>query len=296
MTQNNNFSPLPWYSSKEEWNSRKSYAYGNIYPLFAPAATLLPFQIAVPHGSIVMRLLVYGLDDPGNPEANITHDPAVEATLQVLPSPQGGYDVVSFPGTYALSTPLSEGVHYMALNIVHGGTGDSGEWFYSEQFTVVKGITPYLTVEWWDNTDLVFDAGCVLYQGGYRNRLHFIAEIGKPGYEYEEEGEQRDGYFFPEKQLSWKTYRFTVLAPEYLCDVMRFIALADHVRITDGNGRVYTCDTFGLEVDWQVQGDLAAVEAEFTTDTAVKKIPTCGTAAAGGDFNNDFNNDFSNAG
>ena len=77
---------------------------------------------------------------------------------------------------------------------------------------------------------------------------------------------------------------------------MRFIALADHVRITDGHGRVYTCDTFGLEVDWQVQGDLAAVEAEFTTDTAVKKIPTCGTAAAGGDFNSDFNNDFSSAG
>ena len=45
MNENNNFSVLPWYDNIDEQNSRKSYAYGNIYPLFTPAHSLLPFQI-----------------------------------------------------------------------------------------------------------------------------------------------------------------------------------------------------------------------------------------------------------
>ena len=45
MIQNNNISVLPWYTSINEQNHRKSYAYGAIYPLFAPADRLLPFQI-----------------------------------------------------------------------------------------------------------------------------------------------------------------------------------------------------------------------------------------------------------
>ena len=45
MTPNNNLSVLPWYSDIKYQNHRKTYAYGNIYPLFTPARTLLPFQI-----------------------------------------------------------------------------------------------------------------------------------------------------------------------------------------------------------------------------------------------------------
>lgn len=286
MTQNNNFSPLPWYKTKEEWNSRKSYAYGNIYPLFAPASTLLPFQLEVEEGAAVRSLQLW---KDGTVLAELYDYPVVTASLQAYPSPADeSRSVLLFPGTTRMPVAIGDGLCHLELLMDKGGILER---YYSEQFTVVQDITPYLTVEWWDDTDLVFDAGCVLYRQGYRNRLHFIAELGKPGYEYEEEGEERDGYFFAEKRLSWKTYRFTVLAPEYLCDVMRFIPLADHVRITDKYDRAYLCDTFGTEVDWQEQGDLAAVSAEFTTDTAVKKIPTCGSAATG-DFNADFSADF----
>ena len=44
MIQNNNTSVLPWYTSINEQNHRKSYAYGAIYPLFAPADRLLPLR------------------------------------------------------------------------------------------------------------------------------------------------------------------------------------------------------------------------------------------------------------
>lgn len=44
IQSNNNFSVLPWYTSIDEQNHRKSYAYGNIYPLFTPKNKMLPFQ------------------------------------------------------------------------------------------------------------------------------------------------------------------------------------------------------------------------------------------------------------
>ena len=97
-------------------------------------------------------------------------------------------------------------------------------------------------------------------------------ELGKPEYQFEEEGEDRDGYFFPEKRISEKTYRCTILASEYLCDVMRLIGLSDYVRVTDKYGRKYDCDTFLITPEWQTQGDLASIEIEFETDTVVKKI------------------------
>ena len=83
------------------------------------------------------------------------------------------------------------------------------------------------------------------------------------------------------------------MAPEFLCDVMRFIRMADYIHITDKYGRKYDCDMFLITPKWQTQGDLANVEIEFKTATVAKKIGrgyiTPGTK---GDFNNDFNNDF----
>ena len=116
--------------------------------------------------------------------------------------------------------------------------------------------------------------------------------IRETEYKFEEEGEERDGYFFPEKQISEKTYKCTILAPEYLCDVMRFIRMADYVRVTDKYGRNYDCDTFLITPKWQTQGNLASVEIEFETATVVKKNGRGYIIANKGDFNNDFNNDY----
>jgi hypothetical protein len=169
---------------------------------------------------------------------------------------------------------------------------DGNATWYSEIITVVQDITPYLKVEWYDVDDLYADCGIISYQNGYKNVLYFATELGKPEYTFEEEGESRDGFFFPEKQLSEKRYKCTVLAPEYLCDVMRLIRMCDHVRITDKYGRIYDCDQFLITPDWQEQGDLASVEIEFETNTVVKKIGRGYTVPSAADFNNDYNDDY----
>ena len=172
---------------------------------------------------------------------------------------------------------------------------DGVDVWYSEIFTAVQDVGGYLSIEWYDTQDSYFDSGIIVYNNpNFRNKLYLCTEVGKPDYTFEEDGEQRDGFFFPEKQLSEKTYKFTFLAPEYLLDVMRLIRMSDYVTIRDKYGRVYKCDTFLMTPKWQVQGDLASVECEFQTNTVAKKIGRGLIESSNGDFNNDFNNDFDN--
>lgn len=286
MIQNNNLSILPWYTSIKEQNHRKSYAYGDIYPLFAPADKLLPFQIMRnTRSNGITRVILYSKD--GKQVADITQF-MKDAGLQVVQFQSLGYDIIVYPANLPLPINQFDGIYYCSLS-------DGVQTWYSEMFTAVQDVSGYLKIEWYDVENLIFDAGQIVYQNpGFRNVLYLCTELGKPEYKFEEEGEERDGYFFPEKQISEKTYKCTILAPEYLCDVMRSIRMADYIRVTDKYGRIYDCDTFLITPKWQTQGNLASVEIEFETATVVKKIGRGYIIKTQGDFNKDFNNDFKN--
>lgn len=285
MIQNNNISVLPWYTSIEQQNHRKSYAYGTIYPLFTPKRTLLPFQIMRNTSSRnITGAQLY--DKNGVLFADIT-TALKETGLQIVPFASLGYDVIVYPSLLPFAIDTPDGIYYARMT-------DGVNVWYSEMFTIVGDLSGYLKIEWYDVENFVFDAGQIVYQNPkFHNVLFLCTELGKPEYTFEEEGETRDGYFFPEKQISEKTYRCMALAPEYLCDVMRFIRMSDKVFVTDKYGRQYDCDTFLITPKWQTQGDLASVEIEFETATIAKKIGR-GYITPGrkGDFNNDFNNDF----
>ena len=284
MIQNNNISVLPFYTSIDEQNHRKSYAYGKIYPLFAPADMLLPFQIIRnTRANDVTSVVLY--DKTGKQVADITTN-MKETGLQIVRFQSFRYDVILYPSILPMPLNQLDGIYYISVS-------DGVQTWYSEMFTVVQDVSAYLKIQWWDVENLVFDAGQIVYtEPNYKNTLYLCTELGKPEYEFEEDGEERDGYFFPEKQISVKTYKCTILAPEYLCDVMRFIRMADYIHITDKYGREYDCDTFLITPKWETQGDLASVEIEFKTNTVVKKIGRGYILGNKGDFNEDFNTDF----
>ena len=284
MIQNNNISVLPFYTSIDEQNHRKSYAYGKIYPLFAPADMLLPFQIIRnTRANDVTSVVLY--DKTGKQVADITTN-MKETGLQIVRFQSFRYDVILYPSILPMPLNQLDGIYYISVS-------DGVQTWYSEMFTVVQDVSAYLKIQWWDVENLVFDAGQIVYtEPNYKNTLYLCTELGKPEYEFEEDGEDRDGYFFPEKQISVKTYKCTILAPEYLCDVMRFIRMADYIHITDKYGREYDCDTFLITPKWETQGDLASVEIEFKTNTVVKKIGRGYILGNKGDFNEDFNTDF----
>lgn len=284
MTQNNNLSVVPFYNSIDEQNHRRSYAYGDIYPLYAHVNSLPPFQIIRTTRSQVD--IMVSLYTKNGIFVNDLTALVISAGLQVVRFEELGYDVIVFPSNVANLTGIEIGQYYIKVQ-------DGVETWFSDIITFVMDITGYLCLEWYSRENMVFDGGQIVYNNpNYINRLYLCTELGKPEYKFEEEGEERDGFFFPEKQLSEKVYKFQFLASEALCDVMRLIRMSDFVMIRDKYGRFYRCDQFLMTPEWQEQGNLASVEVEFHTDTVVKKIGTGYQVELGGDFNHDYNNDF----
>ena len=288
-SNNNNYSVLPFYTDIKEQNHRKPYAFGEVYALFSLVNQILPFQIDVA-AAPTAPITVYLVDFDSGTETDISSELQGLSTVQI-----DSYSLIVYPSIMPMATAFEQGRYYLHLHYTYdGGSQD----YFSEVFTWVASVQNYLKVEWYDRENLLLDDGAVCYKTPLYRVKHFLylaTELGKPDYTFEEEGEQRDGYFFPTKQLSEKVYRFTFVAPEYLCDVMRFIRLSDIVNVYDPYGRVYKCDTFLITPKWLTQGDLAQVDCEFETNTVAKKVGISVDAEdIGGDFNNDYNDDYTN--
>lgn len=251
MIQNNNLSPLPFYGSIDEQMHNRPYSYGDVYPLYTPVGYIPTINIVVPTG-VTPSSLVFCKPD-GTQVAS-------SSGLQVKSFT--GFNLIYRAGGFG--GPVSEGQYYAMII-----AGNSSR-YYSDIFTMVGDISAYLKVEWWNDEDLVMDGGAVI--GTLHSYVYLNSQLGKPEYEFEEEGEKRDGLFFPEKMISEKTYKFQFLANEPLCDVMRLIRMADHIRITDRYGNVYDADTFLMTPKWETQGNIASVEAEFQTAVVAKKV------------------------
>lgn len=281
-----NFSVLPWYTSLKYQDRRKWWNYGKIYPLYTPAGTMLPFQIIRSHRETteITSFIVYTAQ--GVQVGDFTQE-INDAGISIKQFPDAGFDVIVFSGQFPVFDQMENGQYYASL-------ADGSETWYSDIFTVVNDIEPYLKIEWWDKEDFVTDGGTVVYTNPtFKNVLYLDSDIAKPEYVFDEEGETRDGYFFPVKQISEKRYRFSFFAPEYLLDVIRLIRMADYVKITY-NGKTYAADSFLITPEWEDNGDIAVVDAEFETATVAKKLGVGYLRSTGGDFNNDYNNDFNN--
>lgn len=287
MIPNNNLSILPWYDSINEQNARKWWVYGRVYPLFVQSGYIPMFQIILPYRPNQNFSACVLIDANTNTQiasiiTNLRDTGLVTKHFMTL-----GYSVIVYPGQLPALTALDNGRYYMRATI-------NGAFYYSEIFTVVNDIQPYLKITWWDVNDFTMDAGTIVYTNpAFKNVLYLQSDLAKPEYPFEEEGETRDGYFFPTKQISEKRYRFNFLASEYLLDVMRFIRMADFAEI-EYHGQRYSLDTFLITPEWEDNGDVAAVEAVFDTATVAKKIGLGYIKAQRGDFNDDFNNDFNN--
>ncbi|NIP28198.1 MAG: hypothetical protein GWO38_31405, partial [Phycisphaerae bacterium] len=60
------------------------------------------------------------------------------------------YQIAIYNGTVALGSPITPGHYYLRLN---DGTDD----FYSEVFLPCADLSEYVKVEWWRDSDLIYD-------------------------------------------------------------------------------------------------------------------------------------------
>ena len=285
MTPNNNTSVIPFVTALEQQSHRRSYAYGAIYPIYVPQSFFVPFQICrETRENAISYVKLYKAD--GTLVATITQQ-MNDAGLMIKRYQDYGYDTIIFPAIVPMQVMTEIGQYYISIS-------DGVQVWYSDVFTVVDRIDDYLRIDWYCEEDMYYRGGVITYKDPkFINTLYLETQLGRPEYPFTEESEERDGLLFPVKQYTEKTYKFTCMASEAMCDVMRLIRMADFIQVTDGYGNVYQADQFLFTPTWQAQGDLASVECEFQTATIFKNIGRGIRAfVSNGDFNIDFNNDY----
>ena len=279
---NNNISPLPFYDDIALQNHRKDYAFGQIYQLITYRNMLLPFQVVLSSGTSVSWVRLYNYNT--GKYIDITSN-MKENGLAIMPF--ADFKLLKYPGILPITEIKYEGLYYLAIHIDNLGT------IYSDLFTVTNRVSDYLLIEYSNSYNFELKNGIVDFSDNFVFKCYLNTQIGKPEYDFEEEATERMGYNFIESQVSKKIYKFTFIAPEYLCDALRIVRLCENKQITS-KSQVYDLITFNMEPKWEDQGDLASVECEFETDTIIASIGGYAPELAGGDFNSDFNNDYKN--
>ena len=277
---NNNISPLPFYDDISRQNHRKDYAFGQIYPLVVYKNMLLPFQFCISSGTSINQAYLYNAE--GKYIADILSN--LKENGLIVKS-YTGFKLIKYPGTLPINAIKHEGQYYIRLRL------NTEKYVYSEVFTVYNKVDDYLMLEYTNSYNFELKNGIVDFSDNFKFRCYLPTQVGKPEYDFEEEASERMGYTFIESQVSKKTYKFTFLAPEYLCDALRIVRLCNEKQVVS-KGQTYDLTTFNMKPEWEEQGDLAAVECEFETDTVISNIGGYEPELLGGDFNNDYNNDF----
>lgn len=282
---NNNISPLPFYDNIALQNHRKDYAFGQVYPLITYKNMLLPFQVVLSDGTGVKSVKLFDF----NTGASTDITASIKENGLTLKS-YNGFKLLKYPGTLPIAEIKHEGLYYLAIEI-KVLSSIKNEVIFSDVFTVTNRVDDYLIIEYYNSYNFELKNGIVDFSDNFKFKCYLNTQIGKPEYDFEEEATERMGYTFIESQVSKKIYKFTFLAPEYLCDALRIVRLCENKQIIS-KLQTYDVSTFSMEPEWEDQGDLASVECEFETDTVVANIGGYMPALAGGDFNDDYDEDY----
>ena len=282
----NNLSCIPFYTKKEHQDFRLWYSYGEKYPYYVPSDFLIPFSFVVPyHSEQPDNIKVEFYRACCSEEKYLGTQGAYNYNFSVIMNSNGlvvknddtrEISVLTYFAREVDSLDLEEGMYYMKITLVYGQTNET---YYSDVFFVkdASKLDKCVCIKWRNEENLEYDGGFIPYgelEGGepFTNRLYLDTTIAMPEYKFTEDGEERNGRFFPIKQISEKVYKMSFIAPEYLCDVMRLIRMADYIEITDNLGRHYDVEQFEMDVKWSQGGHYAEVSCSFQTDTVVKKI------------------------
>lgn len=263
-----NITPLAFYTDLNDQNHRLSYAENRSFALFSPAQSFLPFQIISNNKATnITSISLFDFNDNVvTPPQNLTN--YFQSNISFITKPD--YNVLVYNSANSLSSDLQEGCYY--LRIV-----TNRETFYSELFMSKKNLRARDTVGifYWDENEFDFQTvpGILYYapDQSYRNAVYIETELAKPEYVIDEVIEDRNGFKFFEKQLVKKTYRFSFLAPEFLCDALSLVPLHDFINILH-DGKVFRVYDILFTPEWLEDGFYAKVEVEFSTDAIFKKL------------------------
>ena len=282
----NNLSCIPFYTKKEHQDFRLWYSYGEKYPYYVPSDYLIPFSFVVPyHSEQPDNIKVEFYRACCSEEKYLGTQGAYNNDFSAIMNMNGltienddtrRISVLTYFAREVVSLDMEEGMYYMKITLVYGQTNET---YYSDVFFVkdASKLDKLVCIKWRNEENLEYDGGFIPYgelKGGepFTNRLYLDTTIAMPEYKFTEDGEERNGRFFPIKQISEKVYKMSFTAPEYLCDVMRLIRMADYIELYDGLGRTLVVEQFEMDVKWSQGGHYAEVTCSIQTDSVIKKI------------------------
>lgn len=277
---NNNFSPMPFYevSGNELDNkylqSNQPYAYGAVFDMPIEGGWLMPFQFTVDFEvSSISSCDVIPIGNAGASESYTTLPIAVV-------DQETGNTTVIHAGEQHSKLPV--GRMYVRIVLVETVSGSSVNHVYmSDIFTNIREATNnqhvipegYIRLTYTNDHPLVYNGGSIYFQDHkFGFDILIDATIAKPIYTFEEKSSDRLGYKYIEQQISNKQYGFTFVAPEYLCDALRFLPMCNQRTIADRLHSYNKITDVSIEVDWLEQGDLAQVTILFNNDTVIANL------------------------
>lgn len=208
----------------------------------------------------------------------------------------GSILLVSTPINLSLSPDWSLGPVILVLNVFNNVDTTV---YYSDRLYITDDIHNYIELAWWNDTNLQMGKRIIPYELGYRPTCYVDALLGKPEYSFEEEIISRLGYKFVQSAVSKKVYRFSFVAPEYLCDSIRIMRICNNKKVTrydfPNYGEEIEPMVMTMDVTWDEQGHLALVDISLEVDL-VAANPSGYFPLESGDFNNDYDDDFNNQG
>lgn len=274
---NANYSCIPFYQSIDDLDHFKEYAFGDIYNNCCDKK-LLPFQIVrMGNFTNISSVKLYNINMSG--ELDITTY-MVNAGLYIKTFT--AYSIIIFPANVSIpELPLGQKI----LKITDGATT-----YYSDVILIMDSVSDKLCLKWSNDKDLTIPKSRICYENNFFNYVYFDTEIGKPEYPFEEEQETLNGLKFPIQQISKKTYKFSVIIPEYLADVLRLVRMHDNIVVQLKN-KQFICFNFLITIENTEQGNLFLVTAEFEEDSLVKRNAKA-FSLLDADFNGDYNLDY----
>lgn len=284
---NNNISPLPFYNDVKRQHRYKNYAYGDVRPLISYNSYILPFQFYSEISITELANVKAYLYNVSNKKvANIT-----STLIPLLKIDTFDWGMrVSYDGKMPIESIVPNGQYYIEIYDEPNNVS-----YYSDVFCAKDNIKDCIELVYRSTQTIKMANGIdISFADNFMFKCYLQAQIGKPDYQFEEEVTERLGFSFIESQVSKKIYKFTFIAPEYLCDALRIVRLCDQKRII-ADGEIYTPLAFNIEVNWEEQGDLASVNCTFETNTVITNFGGYASSAeieSGKDFNEDFNEDY----
>ncbi len=280
---NNNFSPLPFYEisgnvlSNDYWLANRPYSYGDVFDLITYGNRILPFQFCTSFVvDTIQSMILYSLSSAL--QVDLT------SQLQLLNSQE--YTAISFLYCVGATVPaMRYGRNYLVIRCTD--TNNVQHTIVSDIFNNTGSVRPkdVIHIEYTNTHDLLYNGGAILIPSlKFTFELNLKTTIGKPTYSYDEQVAERLGYRYIESQISKKSFGFTIVAPEYLCDAMRIIPMCNTRVIIDELHQYNNISALSMDVDWEEQGNVAKVGVIFDTDTVVNNLAEHASISAGKTF------------